>query len=105
MMRLAFSAAALLAIAAPAAATPADDLHRLMDEEYRWLLRENPTEATALGVHDYDAAIRDISPEARDRRAHEAQGFLTRLRAIPEGPLAPADRVNRSILIRQLGEQ
>src|SRR5258706_914246 len=104
MMRLAFSAAALLALAAPAAATPTDDLHRLMDEEYRWLLRENPTDATALGVHDYDAAIRDLSPEARDRRARAAQAFLTRLRAIPDGPLAPADRVNRAILIRQLGD-
>jgi uncharacterized protein (DUF885 family) len=104
MMRLAFLAAAALAVAAPAAATPADDLHRLMEEEYRWLLRENPTDATALGVRDYDAAIRDLSPEARDRRAREAQAFLTSLRAIPEGPLTPADRVNRAILIRQLGD-
>jgi uncharacterized protein (DUF885 family) len=103
MMRLAFLATAL-AIATPACATPADELHRLMDEEYRWLLRENPTDATALGVRDYDAAIRDISPEARDRRAGEAQAFLARLRAIPPEPLAPADRVNRAILIRQLGE-
>ena len=28
--------------AAPAAAAPADDFHRLMDDHYRWLLRENP---------------------------------------------------------------
>jgi uncharacterized protein (DUF885 family) len=105
MMRLAFLAATALAIAAPAAAAPADDLHRLMDEHYRWLLRENPTDATALGVRDYDAAIRDIGPEARDRRAREAQAFLARLRAIPEAPLPSPDRVNRAILIRQLGEQ
>src|SRR3954452_17728632 len=104
-MRLAFLAAAALALAAPAAAAPADDLYRLMDEHYRWLLRENPTEATALGVRDYDNAIRDIGPGARDRRAREAQAFLVRLRAIPEARLAPADRVNRAILIRQLGEQ
>ena len=104
-MRLAILAAVALAAAAPAAAAPADDLHRLMDEHYRWLLRDNPTEATALGVHDYDAAIRDLSPAARDRRVREAQAFLVRLRAIPDGPLASADRVNRAILIRQLGEQ
>jgi len=104
-MRLAILAATALAVASPAAAAPADDLHRLMDEHYRWLLRENPTAATALGVHDYDNALRDISPEARDRRAREAQAFLVRLRAIPPEPLAPADRVNRAILIRQLGEQ
>ena len=103
-MRLAFLAAAALAAAAPAAAAPADDLHRLMDEHYRWLLRENPTDATALGVRDYDNRIRDLSPEARAQRVHEAEAFLGRLRAIPEAPLAPADRVNRAILIRQLGD-
>ena len=103
-MRLAFLAAISLSVAAPATATPATDLHQLMEEEYRWLLRENPTDATALGVRDFDNAIRDISPEARERRTREAQGFLARLRAIPPEPLAPADRVNRAILIRQLGE-
>ena len=103
-MRLALLAAAALAAAAPAAATPASDLHRLMDEHYRWLLRENPTDATALGVHDYDNAIRDLSPEARERRNRQAQAFLARLRAIPEARLTPADRVNRAILIRQLGD-
>jgi uncharacterized protein (DUF885 family) len=41
---------------------------------------------------------------ALDRRAGEAQAFLSRLRAIPPEPLAPADRVNRAILIRELGE-
>ncbi|HEV7661191.1 MAG TPA: DUF885 domain-containing protein [Allosphingosinicella sp.] len=106
MMRLAFSlTAAALALAAPAAATPADDFHRLLDEHYQWLLRENPTDATALGVHEHDDRIRDVSPAARDRRAREAQAFLTRLEAIPADGLAGQDRVNRAILRRQLGEQ
>ena len=86
-MRLAILAAVALAVAAPAAAAPADDLHRLMDEHYRWLLRENPTAATALGIRDYDGRIRDISPAARDRRVREAQAFLGRLQAIPADAL------------------
>jgi uncharacterized protein (DUF885 family) len=104
MMRLAIFAAAALAVAAPAAATPAEDFHRLLDEHYAWLLRENPTDATTLGVRDYDGRIRDISPEARDRRAREEQAFLARLEAIPAESLAPADRVNRAILRRLLAE-
>jgi uncharacterized protein (DUF885 family) len=103
-MRLALLTAALLAGAAPAAATPADDFHALLDAHYQWLLRENPTDATALGVHDYDQRIRDLSPEARDRRTREAQAFLARLEAIPAEALAPADRVNRAILRRLLAE-
>jgi uncharacterized protein (DUF885 family) len=103
-MRLSIPAAALLAWSLPAAAAPAEDFHRLMDEHYAWLLRENPTEATALGVRDYDNAIRDIGPAARDRRAREEQAFLTRLEAIPAADVPPADRVNRAILRRTLAE-
>ncbi|MCP6756650.1 DUF885 domain-containing protein, partial [Klebsiella pneumoniae] len=60
---------------------------------------------TALGVHDYDRQIRDISPAARDRRAGEARALLTRLEAIPAAQLTGQDRVNHAILRRQLGEQ
>ena len=95
---------ASLAFATPAAAAPADDFRILLDEHYRWLLRENPTEATALGIRDYDDRIRDLSPEARDRRVAEARAFLERLERIPADQLEPADRVNRAILRRLLAE-
>jgi uncharacterized protein (DUF885 family) len=104
MMRIAIPFAAALAFAAPAWAAPADDFHRLMDDHYAWLLRENPVEATALGVRDYDDRIRDISPAARDRRVREEQAFLARIDAIAEAALPPADRVNRAILRRLLAE-
>ena len=48
-MRLTILTAALLAAAAPALATPADDFHRLLDEHYAWLLRENPDERDRVG--------------------------------------------------------
>jgi uncharacterized protein (DUF885 family) len=95
-------AAAALWTAAPAAAAPADDLKRLLEEHYAWLLRENPVYATALGVRDYDRQLSDISAAARDRRAREAQAFLTRLEAIPESGLSAAERTNRAILRRSL---
>jgi uncharacterized protein (DUF885 family) len=94
----------LLASAAPAAAAPSDDFRLLLDEHYAWLLRENPVQATALGVREHDARIGDISPAARDRRAGEAQAFLTRLNAIPVAQLSAADRTNHAILKRILGE-
>jgi len=103
-MRLSLFAAALIAAATPAAATPAEDFQRLLADHYAWLLRENPVEATALGVRDHDDRIRDISLEAQDRRAREEQAFLARLEAIPAEALAPADRVNRAILRRTLAE-
>ena len=103
-MRLTLIFAAALAFAAPAAAAPADDFRQLLGEHYAWLLRENPTEATALGVRDYDDRIRDLSPEARERRVREAQAFLERLDRIPQDQLSAADRVNAAILRRMLAE-
>ena len=96
--------ALMLAAAAPAIAAPGDDFRRLLEDHYAWLLRENPTYATALGVRDYDDRIDDISPAARDRRAREAQAFLTRLNAIPVAQLSAADRTNHAILKRSLAE-
>lgn len=103
-MRPTILVAALLACAVPAAAAPADDFRRLLDEHYAWLLRENPTEATTLGVRDHDDRIRDLSPEARDRRAGEAQALLDRLGRIDPAQLSAADRVNHGILRRLLSE-
>jgi uncharacterized protein (DUF885 family) len=103
-MRPTILAFMLLACAVPAGAVPADDFRALLADHYAWLLRENPVEATALGVRDHDDRIRDISLAAQDRRAREAQAFLTRLDAIPADALSPADRVNRAILRRTLAE-
>jgi uncharacterized protein (DUF885 family) len=103
-MRIALLIAAALLPAAPAAAAPADDFRRLLDEHYAWLLRESPTYATALGVRDHDDRIEDISLAARDRQAREAAGFLRRLEAIPAEGLSAADRINRAILKRGLEE-
>ena len=96
--------ALMLASAAPAIAAPDDDFRRLLEDHYAWLLRENPTYATALGVRDYDDRIDDISPAARDRRAREAEAFLARLNAIPAARLNAADRTNHAILKRSLAE-
>jgi len=103
-MRISPLVGALLLAAAPAAAAPADDFKRLLDDHYAWLLRESPTYATALGVRDHDDRIEDVSLAARDRQAREAAAFLERLERIPAEALAPADRINRAILKRGLEE-
>ncbi|HEX9931438.1 MAG TPA: DUF885 domain-containing protein [Allosphingosinicella sp.] len=99
--------AALLAAAvpAPACATPAEDLQRLLTEHWSWVLRNNPTFATRQGVRDYDAQVDDISLEASDRQAREAQALLGRLNAIPTDQLGAGDRTNQALLRRNLEEQ
>ena len=103
-MRLLSLVAAALVLASPAAAAPADDLRQLLDEHYRWLLSENPIDATALGVRDHDDRIQDLSEEARNRRVAQVQAFLDRLERIPLDSLERSDRVNHAILRRTLAE-
>ncbi|WP_156679540.1 DUF885 domain-containing protein [Sphingomonas profundi] len=103
-MRLAL-AALLLAVAAPAAATPADDLNRLIERHWAWYLKNNPVMATRLGERRYDDQLDDLSLAGMDRRAAEAKGFVARLDAIPDASLTPAQRGNKAILRRLLSEQ
>jgi len=103
-MRIALLAGVALLAASPAAAAPGDDFHKLVDDYYAWLLRENPTYATSLGVRDYDDRIEDISLATRDRQTEEARAFLERLDRVPAESLPPTDRVNRGVLKRLLEE-
>jgi len=104
MSRKTVLVAALIALAAPAAAAPADDFAALLRDHYAWLLRTNPVQATTLGVRDYDREINDLSPAARQRRLAEAQNFLARLNRIDPAKLSPADRIDHAILKRDFSE-
>ncbi|WP_324806543.1 DUF885 domain-containing protein [Sphingomonas sp. LY29] len=103
-LRLLLLAATSLALAAPAAAAPADDLKALADEYWAFTMREYPTYASALGIKDYDDRLTDVSLAAEDRRAAAWAAFLARLDRIPDAGLSPADRVNKAILRRSLSE-
>lgn len=98
-------AAALLASAVPALAAPSDDLKRVLDEHWAWFLETNPVYATSLGTRTYDDRIGDLSLAEADRQAARAQGFLDRLKAIPDAQLSQPERTNKAILARLLAEQ
>ena len=96
--------AAVACIASPALAGPPEDFKALTDEYWAFTLRENPTFASSLGVHDYDDQLGDISLAAEDRRSADNARYLVRLGAIPDAGLSPADRINKAILARGLEE-
>ena len=97
-------ASVLLACASPALAGPPEDFKALTDEYWAFALRENPTLASSLGIHDHDDRLADISLAAEDRRAAQAAIFLARLKAIPASGRSLADRINQAILERSLAE-
>ena len=95
----------LLGGSAPARAAPADDLKQVIDAHWAWYLKNNPIQATTLGVRDYDAEVGDYSLAAQDRQAREAGDFVKRLDGISDNGLSPAQRVDKAILKRALSEQ
>ena len=99
------SMALAIALSAPAAATPAEDLQQVIADHWKWFLAENPVYATILGVHDKDDELNELTLAAADRQAKAAQGFLDRLKAIPDDQLSPADRTNKGVLARLLSDQ
>ena len=102
--RYALIAATCLALAAPATAGPPDDFKALTEDYWAFVMREFPTFASQLGIHDYDDKLTDISLAAEDRRTAAAAAYLKRLDAIPDAGLSPADRINKAILRRGLAE-
>ncbi len=92
---------ALLLAATPLVAqaqTPHDSLTGVIADHWSWHLSTHPVEATSRGVRTYDDQIYDISLAARDRQIAAERALLTRLDAIPEKALDPADRTNRAVL-------
>jgi len=86
-------------------AAPADDLQAVIADHWKWWLSINPVQATALGVHDYDDELGDLSLAEQDREAKAAQAFLDRLATIADQALSVADRTNKGVLVRMLSDQ
>ncbi len=94
-----------LMMAQPVSATPSQDLAGIIKEEWAWTLKASPVLATSLGVRDYDDQLPDISLAAQDRDAATAQGFIDRLKALPDAQLSPDERTNKGVLVRILSDQ
>lgn len=98
-------AALLLALTAGGAlaGSPRAELHRLLDDTWRWTLRHDPEMASSLG--DTDAAERwgDHSPAALDAEDAEARALAARLRRIDARRLGADDRVSHELLAHELG--
>lgn len=95
----------LAACAVPAAAAPSSDLAGVIADHWAWWLSVHPEQATALGERRYDDQLSDPSLAAADAAAATAERLLARLNAIPDAALTPAERVNKGVLARLLGDQ
>ena len=93
-----FLALALLLAAAPAAATPSEDLMQLADAYWEGNLRFHPRTATNIGDHRYDALLDDNSPAGREAERAWMQNLLEQVEQIDASALSENDRVTRTAL-------
>jgi uncharacterized protein (DUF885 family) len=85
-----------------ALAGPVEDLHTLFDAEWERTLEENPTMASGLGDHRYDALWPDRS-RAAVHASHRADlAALERLAAIDRSSLPPEEQLNYDLFRRDL---
>ncbi len=82
---------------------PANDLDTLEREVVDHLFELSPGYAVALGLHDYDGRLPDLSSSSTDRWASEADRLLARLDALGSAGL-PAARETDRLLLRLLLE-
>jgi uncharacterized protein (DUF885 family) len=94
-----------LAAQAPAAGAAPSPYAALLEAHWQWRLRESPVLATTMGVRTHDRALGDLSLAAMDRQAREAADFLARFERLDTTRLAPAERVTRALLRRELTEE
>src|SRR5262245_62638022 len=114
-MTMSYSAAALLAgvfvIACdrgqPPTAVPAsrDEAFRqlvanILDDRYR----RHPTEATDLGLHQFDAQLEDRTPEAIASEVAALKAFRSQLVAFDQAALGETNALDREHLIHAMDE-
>lgn len=79
-----------------------ETLHRLLDEQWQYTLRNNPEFASILGDKRYNDELDDFSQEAIDRRIAETRVFLAKFEAIDPSGLPEQERLNRELMVRDL---
>lgn len=85
------------------ARSASERLADLAGEYWDERMSNDPLLATALGDRRFDAKFPDITREGRARWRKEYSEIVEKCEAIPEGELAPNDRVTRTALLADAG--
>jgi uncharacterized protein (DUF885 family) len=99
MLRLRWiSLVGVLLAAAPAFATPESDFDAAVDEYYQEWPASRPVDATALGLHEHDGDLDDLSATGITREVERLRGWQDRLRTVDGKQLPAAKAVDLEFL-------
>lgn len=82
---------------ATSGASAEEQLNALIDEHWQFVLEENPTAATAVGVGDYNDRLPRVTAADEQRRLDAERAFLRRARDIDTGTLSVDARTNSDL--------
>ncbi|MFL6292340.1 MAG: DUF885 domain-containing protein [Thermoanaerobaculia bacterium] len=113
-MKILFLPLTLVLLAAPSHSAPsqaslAQDetsrLHDLFHRDWEYWLKERPTFATAVGRHEYDDRLEEVTPADLERQAKASRELLAELGRIDPSRLSAEDQVSADMLQRQLEDE
>jgi len=85
--------------------SPDDGLYVLFDEAWDFQMREYPTYATAVGIHDYDDRLPSMALEDIERRTEYWRQVMARLDAIDRESLSDEARINYDMFKRRVQDR
>jgi uncharacterized protein (DUF885 family) len=78
------------------------DLSALVDEFLAEEFDASPVYASALGLTEYDTRLDDLSAAAFEKHDADAEKWLERFGAVPDGELDPEEQIDRDLAISVL---
>jgi len=75
---------------------------RISDDLLRNMWRRSPVAATALGIHDFDGELDDLTAEGQAAQHRERQADLARLEELDPDDLSRDEQIDRTLLINDL---
>jgi uncharacterized protein (DUF885 family) len=85
--------------------TEAEKIAAFFDDEWEYMLKENPLDATLLGDLRYNSRLPDFSLDAIHRRQQHDREALSRLQGISRPDLSAADQLNFDLFHHDLTER
>src|SRR5713226_5228973 len=81
------------------------ELKQLLADEWEYELRESPELGTIIGDYRYNDRWSDVSLAHTARQKQDSQRWLTRFEAIDPTGFPEQEKLNRSLMVRNLKEQ
>jgi uncharacterized protein (DUF885 family) len=85
--------------------TPEEQLQAIFDETWDFQMREFPTDATAVGIHDYNDKLPSMTLDDIERRARYWQEILQRLEPIDRQALSTDAQINYDMFRRRVEDR